>query len=444
MDTEEVSGEVFEHKSYPKNIFYLLNTFVSLKVATEAMIKVSRVSLSEAYNIIAHPFGDRSSYVSGIFRLSYPVLLLASLVLIFAFEKIELGIFSGFCICFLIDNKISKKLLDKVATYLPLNVDILSLSIQPEIVRSQVFKNSLFTAWRVILFYKSKVTEDCPTSDETEQHIEGIIFYESENLQLTYSKALALSKAYGIPIDFQDSDGAKPELALKNHNLEEYKTLIRKCRQVIKGSEITGCRDLIVVKRKAIPYTIESHWNLQSYAQMIGEIFVILVKSFVLVAGINFLSFTGELVWGLVGSSPVQSAGQSLQTLQGSLFFWNYSNFLLGNFVDIFEMLIIGGFLLSKSLDVSMSEIFRINHDRLIYSLRFSFWGRERHQGSLAIHKIEDLLYMKEPYPMIIISDAKNVIEITGLQKNAEFKVLLLRLAEAISSVRCKGRNPAS
>ncbi|MBD1876144.1 hypothetical protein H6F75_21910 [Nodosilinea sp. FACHB-131] len=441
MSVEEISGEVFEYKSYPKNIFYLLNIFALLKVATEAMIKVSRVSLSEVYSMVAHPFRDEGGRISGVVGLSYPFLLLASLIFIFAFEKFEFGIFTGFCICFLLDNFMSKNLIRKASTYLPLDVEILSLNIQPEVVRSQVFRNSLFTAWRVVLLYRSKVTKDCPALDEAEQDIEGTIFYESENLQLTYSKALALSKAYGVSICFQDSDGANPELALKSHDFEEYKTLRRKFRQVIKDSEIAECRDLIVVKHKAIPYTIESHWNLQSYMQMTCEIFIILVKSFVLVIGINFLSFIGELAWGLLGSSPVQNMGQSLQSIQGTLFFWNYSNFLLGNFVDVFEMLIISGFLLSKSLDVSMSEIFRINNERLIYSLRFSFWGRERHQGSLAVREIKDIFFIKNPYSAIIISDSKNVIEITGLQKISEFKVLLMRLAEAIGFMRYKSRN---
>ncbi|MBW4485410.1 MAG: hypothetical protein KME14_22985 [Tildeniella torsiva UHER 1998/13D] len=439
MSAEEISGEVFEYKNYPRSIFYLLNIFALLKVATEAMIKVSRISLNEAYIMIAHPFRE-GNHISGILRLSYPFLLLVSLVLIFAFEKFEFGIFTGFCICFLLDSLISKNLIRKVAKYLPLDVEILSLNIQPEVVKSQVFKNNLFTAWRVVLIYKRKVTKS-PVLDGADNDIEGTIFYESENLRFTYGKALALSKAYGVPIDFQDSDGENPELSLKGHDLDEYKSLRRKCRQVIKDFEIAECHDLIVLRHKAVPYTIESHWNLQSYVQMTYEIFVILVKSFVLVAGINFLSFTGELIWGLAGSSPVQNMGQSFQNLQGSLFFWNYSNFLIGNFVDVFEVFIISGFLLSKSLDVSMSEIFRINHEKLAYSLRFSFWCGERHQGSLAVHEIEDMIYLKNPYPVVIISDSRNIIEITGLQKVSEFKVLLMRLAEAVGSVRYKSHN---
>lgn len=441
MSVEGISGEVFEYKSYPKNIFYLLNVFALLKVATEAMIKVSRVSLNEAYNMIAHPFRDGSSYVISLTGLAYPFFLLVSLVFIFAFEKFEFGIFTGFCLCFLLDNYMSKKLIKKATVYLPLDIEVLSLNIQPKVIKSQVFQNNLFTAWQAILLYRHKTAEDCSASGNVEQDVERYVFYESGSLPLTYSKALALSKAYGVSIDFQDSDGEKPELSLKRQDLEEHKNLRRKCRQVIKDSEIAECRDLIVVKHKAVPYTIESHWNAQSYVQMAYEIFVILVKAFVLVIGINSLSFTGELIWGLIGSSPVQSMGHSLQSLQASLFFWNYSNFLLVNFVDVFEVLIVSGFLLSKSLDVSMSEIFRLNHERLTYSLRFSFWGGERHQGSLAVHEIEDILYMRNPYPAIIISDSRSAIEITGLQKISEFKVLLMRLAEAVYSVRYKSRN---
>lgn len=441
MSVEGISGEIFEHKSYPKNIFYLLNVFAFLKVATEAMIKVSSVSLSEAYNMVAYPFRDGGDRISGVFGLSYPVFLLVSLVFIFAFEKFELGIFTGFCICFLLDNLLSKKFIKKTAVYLPLDIEILSLNLQPKVIRSQVFKNNLFTAWRVVLLYKNTADEDCFALDNARRDVERTVFYESESLRLTYSKALALSRVYGVPINFQDSNGEEPEIYLKGQDLEEYKKLRHKYRQVIKDSEIAECHNLIIVKHKAVPYIVESHWNLQSYVQMAYEIFVILAKTFVLVIGINFLSFSGEMVWGLTGSSPVQNMGQSLQSLQGSLFFWNYSNFLAGNFVDVFEVLIISGFLLSKSLDVSMSEIFKINHERLVYSLRFRFWGGERHQGSLAVHEIEDILYIKNPYPMIIISDSRNVIEIAGLQKTAEFKVLLLRLSEAIGSVRHKGRS---
>ena len=108
---------------------------------------------------------------------------------------------------------------------------------------------------------------------------------------------------------------------------------------------------------------------------------------------------------------------------------YQYSEMVMNSFnlsrenVDIFEALALSLFFLSKELDNRIHERFLISKESLYYYLGSVYFG------TIKINEIKNILVIKLPAPLLVITDDSKLIEIPGLQTNEEFQALLWRLA---------------
>ncbi|NEQ34641.1 MAG: hypothetical protein F6K04_27375 [Leptolyngbya sp. SIO4C5] len=93
---------------------------------------------------------------------------------------------------------------------------------------------------------------------------------------------------------------------------------------------------------------------------------------------------------------------------------------------DWLEVAIAFGLVLWKGLEISQEEHFYIDAKQLTFCLN------RRPIAQLNTAKIETLLYLRSPEPMLLIADRNQAIEITGLQTETEFQALLLHLEQII------------
>ncbi|WP_346289346.1 hypothetical protein [Sphaerothrix gracilis] len=169
----------------------------------------------------------------------------------------------------------------------------------------------------------------------------------------------------------------------------------------------------IHLRQQAQQWHLFSRWNLGSSGRMIKDalqqsgflLFVVLTT--------KFMAVTGELLHQLLWQNTSIIYLPSLIGLSPEWWDW-------------LEVAIAFGLVLWKGLEISQEEHLYIDAKQLTFCLN------RRHIAQLNTAKIETLLYLRSPEPMLLIADRNQAIEITGLQTEAEFQALLLHLEKII------------
>ncbi|NJL85338.1 MAG: hypothetical protein HC886_04185 [Leptolyngbyaceae cyanobacterium SM1_1_3] len=171
----------------------------------------------------------------------------------------------------------------------------------------------------------------------------------------------------------------------------------------------------IYLQRRQQQWHLFSRWNSSSSWRMIKEalqqsgflLFVVLTT--------KFMAQTGELLHQMLLPSD-SPAVIFLPSLSGFSPRW----------LDWLEIAIAFGLIVWKGLEISQEEHFYINTKQLTFCIN------RRQVAQLTTAQISTLLYLQLPKPMLLIADHNQAIEITGLQTEAEFQTLLVKLEQAI------------
>lgn len=257
------------------------------------------------------------------------------------------------------------------------------------------FQERLDVVWRVRLHFVN------PNSI--------IIFHHGKSASEAYRKALEIANSYSIPkpITFSNSVGSGAN-GLAQLSDPEKIFYINKCRNTVEFKNASPDQ-----------WSIRSCWCFESYFRMIRYIVRAIFFSLALVVTVNLMAELGAVFVQLAQRSPSNEILKTALSVRSTLLPAN-------NWTEISEIAVISLAMLSKQLNLSMTEEIKISKDSFEYYLNKKLLGRIRTQN------IKNMLLIEDDEPVILVGDQNQVIEIPGLQTPEEFKAFLYRIIESV------------
>lgn len=262
-------------------------------------------------------------------------------------------------------------------------------SISRTYVYGGAFEEKIGTVWEVYLTL-------CDRSE--------FLIYQQSRLIDAVKKAKQLASYFNVPLIFIASEG-NGAYAAQRLNLEE-------------SNHQTSASKTIQFQTSPRKWHIYSKWRLISSWYLLKQIFQ---KSgfllFVLIVA-AFMTRLGDLLNSFIGFY----LGEDVILLP-SIFGWFDPDI---DWNDIVKLAIASGILIFKGWQLSREKHIYIDAARLEYFIDNSKIAQ------LKTNEIEATLFVKNPDPAILILAQDKAIEIKDLQREEEFKALLLKIEEGV------------
>lgn len=267
---------------------------------------------------------------------------------------------------------------------------------QISLMRTQVyggaFQESLGTVWQVYL----------TLCDRTE-----LLFHETQDTLIAFEKSDQLSRYFAVPLIVLGSEGVG-SYAAEPLNLQGMTQRTHSCTTI-------RCQ------KTAAQWHIYSQWQLSSAWQLFGEI----------------LHKFGFLLFAVIVANLMVQFGGLLHIMIAAWFDpqvvmqVNLFHPML-RWQTLLELLFALTIMLIKGAQLSREEHLYITPDHL------TFFLNTRKISQVATPAIASILFLKHPFPSLLILTDSQTIEIRELQHETEFRVMLTQLNEAIVNLHPK------
>ncbi|MEB3292274.1 MAG: hypothetical protein VKJ24_03865 [Synechococcales bacterium] len=272
------------------------------------------------------------------------------------------------------------------------------VALHQQVIRGGCFDIELATVWQVCL----RLTDD-----------RNFLIYQEQNAAQALRQGQRLADYFQLPIWFADSQGDSP-YAIEPLDLHGLRSSTR-------------FPSTIRVQHSAQQWKIVSKWNGSSawnlLAQIVQEsgflLFVVII--------INLMIMWGKLLYTIAMTIWAGSMAAFTWGINETLFSWLLQDFdwlEVGEFGFAIALMVFKGAELSKEEHLYLSP----------QGLR-AFLDHQK-LGEMSLNAIVACLWIQKPQPFVLIVGKQEAIELPGLQREIEFRAVVMKVQEAITQLR--------
>jgi hypothetical protein len=272
------------------------------------------------------------------------------------------------------------------------------IEIAQHLIRGGSFEILLSRVWQVRL----KLTDD-----------RAFVIYQEESAARALQQGQGLADHFQLPLWFADSqgDGAYAIDSLDLHGLRSPKRFPSTIR----------------IQSSSQQWKIISKWNLSSAWSLVSQI--VQESGFLLfiIAIINLMIIFGKILYITLALAINLPLSDEMINMSDGLLAWLLKDF---DWIEVGEYIFAIALMVLKGAELSREEHLYISPQRLQVFLD--------HQklGDIPLPAIITCLLIQKPQPLVLIVGQQQAIEIPGLQREIEFRAMLLKLQEAIAHMR--------